>query len=145
DEPKKVDVTLGDKVTVVYFNVGPEGTKIVEGMQAQMWTAEGSKEIGLVVVAGTVKERGTTVEGKVVAVSKDGKTVTLEQRPTARGEDAPKIDVKITDKTRVAYNGVGPDGARPTEGYYAQVRLEEGSKDKAAQVMFGKPGGERGR
>ncbi|MCI0705287.1 MAG: RNA polymerase sigma factor, partial [Planctomycetia bacterium] len=81
-------------------------------------------------------DRRAGLVGKVVDVAKDGKSFTLEVPPTMRGGVATKVVVKIGEKTSVTYNGVVPNGAKPTEGYSAQVRLEDGSKELAAEVLF---------
>jgi RNA polymerase sigma factor (sigma-70 family) len=145
EEPKKVDVKLGDKTEVVYFGVDPDGTKVAEGFQASVWLEEGSKDSAAhVILRGVVRERWSLVAGQVVGVAKDGKGFTVEL--PGQGREAPKrVDIKITDKTRVAYEGVGPDGAKPTEGYAAQVRLVDESKDTAALILFATRGGGRRR
>jgi RNA polymerase sigma factor (sigma-70 family) len=143
EEPKKVEVKLGDKTAAVYYNVGPDGTKPAEGMTARVWLEDGSKDAAArVVLAGTVKERWALVTGKVVGVSRDGKTITLEQPSRARGEEPKRIDVQLSARTRIAYFAVGPDGAKLTEGYEAQVQMDEGSKE-AVQVLLGKPADRR--
>jgi RNA polymerase sigma factor (sigma-70 family) len=77
-----------------------------------------------------------TTNGKVVAIAKDGKSFTLEVPAQARGEEPGKIVIKITDKTAIVYNDVFENGAKLTEGYLAQVKLENGSKDVAEMVNF---------
>ncbi len=146
DEPVKTEIKLGEKATVVYHNVGPDAAKLVEGMTARIWLAEGSKDTAAKAsVSGVVRERGTMIGGKVASVAKDGKSITLEARPEARGEEPKKIEIKLTDKTKVAYFGVGPDEAKLAEGLFAQVRVEDDAKDTAVQVQFNKAGAERGR
>jgi RNA polymerase sigma factor (sigma-70 family) len=88
------------------------------------------------------QERGQRGEepshtGKVVAVAKDGKSFTIEVPAQARGEEPGKLEIKITEKTAITYNSVAENGAKPTEGYRAQIHLEKGSKDVAASVIFG--------
>jgi RNA polymerase sigma factor (sigma-70 family) len=143
EEAKKADIKLGDKTTVVFNNVSA-GAKIAVGLHAQVWLEEGSKDSAAsVTLTGQVKDRWARVDGKVIAVSKDGKTITLEQplrRDGRRAEVAKKIDIKIADNARVVYYGIGPDGARPSEGYLAQVRLVDEPKDTADQITFIKPG-----
>jgi RNA polymerase sigma factor (sigma-70 family) len=144
EEPTKETVKIGDKTTIVYHDVGPDGTKIAEKLQVRIWLANGSKDTAdRVLVTGVPPERWTTISGKVVAVSADGRTVTLEAAPATRTEEAKRIDVKLTIETRVSFSGVGPDEAKVSEGYFAHVRLVDGSKDTAAQVGFVK-GGSRG-
>jgi RNA polymerase sigma factor (sigma-70 family) len=144
EEPARLEVKIGDRTTVVFGNVPPGGARLAEGMQVRLWLAEGSKtSASRVALFGTVKERDQLLTGRVTGFSKDGKTFTLEQ-PGRRGDDTPTLDVKFTEKTKVTYNGVGTGEAKLTEGYYAQVRLKDGSKDTAAAVVFVKPGS-RGR
>jgi hypothetical protein len=81
----------------------------------------------------------------VVGVSKDGATITLEQPSAVRGEEPKRVDMKLTRQTRIMYSNVGPDGAKPTVGYLAWMRLIDGSKDTASHVTFTKNGDDRGR
>jgi RNA polymerase sigma factor (sigma-70 family) len=149
--PKRVEfeVKVGDKTSLVYHNVEADGTKVVEGMQALVWLEEGSKDRAAKISL-TAKEKNDAalIDGKVASVGKDGKTITIEvpdRIPGAGGVQMKQVEVKIDDKTRIAYHNVGPDEAKPTEGYYANVRLAEGSKDTAGQILFTKTRAERGR
>jgi RNA polymerase sigma factor (sigma-70 family) len=139
EEPKKSDVLLGDKTVISFNHVPTGGAKVVKGMTAAYWSAEGKKEAARVSFTGTVRERDALTIGKVVGISKDGKTITIEfaERGRERDADPKRIDVTISDKTRVSYNGVGPDGAKPTEGYVAHVYHAEGAK-AAAGIEFHK-------
>jgi hypothetical protein len=76
-----------------------------------------------------------SLNGKVTAVAADGKSFTLETART-RGAAPRSVQVKLTERTRVGYQGVGPGGARPTVGYRATLLLEDGSPDTAGQVHF---------
>jgi RNA polymerase sigma factor (sigma-70 family) len=144
DEPTKMEIKLGDKSAVVYQNVGPDGAKMTEGYMARIWLENGSKDrAAKISFAAPLQERASQITGKVIGVGKDGKSITLEIQ-AGRAEKAKQLDVKIGDNTRISYTGVGPDEARLTEGLTAQVRLEEGSTNNAVQIMFNKPGAERG-
>jgi RNA polymerase sigma factor (sigma-70 family) len=135
---------LDDSTRLVFLTVGPDGAKPTVGQRATIWLAEGSKDTAArISFQGAVKEREELVVGKVVAVAPGGKGVTLEIRPQGR-EEAPRKEIKFNDKTEIVFHGVGPGGAKPTEGQLAQVWLEEGSKDTAARVLFGAAvGGDR--
>jgi len=77
------------------------------------------------------------VAGRVVAVAAHG-VIKIETAParSGRGEEASEVkSVRLTDQTEVVYSGVGPDGAKPTEGYWAQVWTPEGSDYDAARVI----------
>jgi hypothetical protein len=106
------------------------------GYTAQVWLAEGSKDSAVTAwFIGAPANRGAALSGKVKAVAAGGKSFTLEV-PPRRGAPAKAVEVKLTEKTRVGYQGVGPGGAKPTPGYTASVRLEDGNEDTAAQVQF---------
>src|SRR5262249_15164869 len=73
------------------------------------------------------------LSGTVVQVGQDGTTLGLEIRSKLGGE-ASRKEITITDKTLLVFSNVGPDEARLTEGYGADVWLEKDSKDVAARV-----------
>jgi hypothetical protein len=146
EEPTRMQVKIGEKTTVVYHNVGVDGAKPAEGMQARVWLSDTARK-GLAAklhLTGTVPERWTVLTGKVVAVAKDGSSFTVEQPPAVRGEGPTRTEIKLTPRTRIAFFGVGTGEAKPAEGLQAQVQLIDGSKETAAQVTFSKPG-DRGR
>ena len=143
-EPTKSTVTIDDKTAVIFNNVPADGAKAAPGMQVMVWLAEGSKDTAArVVLAGTVPERWATVSGKVVAVAKDGNSFTVENPPTERGGEPKRTEVKITAKSKLAFYGVGPDGAKISEGMMAMARLADGSTDTATHVTFGRQGARR--
>jgi RNA polymerase sigma factor (sigma-70 family) len=145
-EPEKVEIQLGDKTAVLFQNVGPDGTTVAEGLQARVWLEVGSKDrAAKVSFVGQVSEKDPWIGGKIVGVAADGKGFTLELPIHQRGEEAKRIEVKLTDKTQVVFVGVGPNGAKPTEGYEARIRLDSAAKDTAVQVQLGQPGRDRRR
>jgi hypothetical protein len=145
DEPTKTEIKVGDKSAVAYQNVGPDGAKITEGYMVRIWLENGSKDSAAKIsFTAPLQERTSQITGKVTGVGKDGKSFALEFQPRGRGEEVKELEVKIGVNTRISYTGVGPDEAKLTEGLMAQVRLEEGSMNNAIQIMFVKPGAERG-
>ena len=80
-----------------------------------------------------------TVRGKVVGVSPDGATITLELPSAVRGVIPKRVEMKLTNQTRILYSNIGPDGAKPTVGYIAQMRLIDDSKDTTSHATFEKP------
>jgi RNA polymerase sigma factor (sigma-70 family) len=145
EEPKKTDVVLGEKTVVSFNHVPPDGAKATKGMTVSYWS-EGGKEAARASFTGTVRERDALTIGKVVGISKDGKTITIEvvERGQERGAEPRRMDVTIGDKTRVSYNGIGPNGAKPTEGFVAYVYQAEGAP-AATGVEFYKQGAQGGR
>jgi RNA polymerase sigma factor (sigma-70 family) len=137
-EAVKRDVQFDDMTRFVYLNVKANGDRPTVGYQAQVWFAEGSKDRVEQVLFQAPEEEGQVLRGRVVGVAPGGKGFTVELPPAERGAEGKRVEVKITDRTRVVYMGVGPDGARLTEGYAAQVWLEDGSA--ATQVMLSADG-----
>ncbi|HJZ57036.1 MAG TPA: RNA polymerase sigma factor [Gemmataceae bacterium] len=136
----KREIKIDDKTQFVYRSVGPDGDKPTEGYRVQVWLADGSKDTAAkVTLTGVPSERQTLLLGKVVAVAPDGKGITVEVMSPVRGEGPKQVAIKFTDKTKVVYQAVGPGGAKPTEGYFVQVTLQEGSPDTAAEVILEQP------
>lgn len=138
DEVSKVDYKIDDKTQITYQNVGPDGDRLTTGYLARVWLADGSKDTAATIMLADVpRQRHTSVRGTISGIAKDGKSFTLETPATERGGEAKKISITITEHTRVVYMGVGVGGARPTDGYHAEVTLEDGSTSNAHQVIFG--------
>src|SRR5262249_34783092 len=76
------------------------------------------------------------VSGTVVRVDRDGQGLGLEIHSKVEGGASRKVEITITDKTQLLFSNVGPNEARLTEGYVADVWLEEDSKDVAARVYL---------
>lgn len=136
DEPIKQQIKLSDKTITAYFQVGPNGAEPTEGYMARVWLADGSKDTpGKIIFQGVPKEP-PTLRGKVTAIAKDGNSITLESPAKERGAAPESLTVKLTPKTKLTFQNVGPDGALLTEGYVAQVLLADGSTDTAAHVLL---------
>lgn len=134
----RVDYKIDDKTQITYQNVGPGGDRPAEGQFARVWLADGSKDTAAtILLAEAPKQRHTILRGLISGVAKDGKSFTIESPPTERGGEAKKVNIAITENTRVVFMGVGLNGARPTDGYRAEVTLEEGSTTDAHQVVLG--------
>jgi hypothetical protein len=140
-EPKnRQEIKVSDKTSLIYNNVLLDGTKPTVGYGVWVWLVEGSKDTAMKLgFTGTLPpEPGTVIKGKVVevsAVGKEGMTISIEQSG-ARGEEPKRTKVKIPTTAKVAFNGVGPDEAKPTVGYSVTLRIRDGSTDTAKQVNF---------
>jgi RNA polymerase sigma factor (sigma-70 family) len=144
EEPVKHDVKVDDKTSMIYFSIGADGDRPTDGYAARVWLATGSKDVAGKVHFRAPDRQDPTLRGKVIGIAKDAKAITLEQAPKNR-EDAPgSVEVKLSPKTRLVFNGVGPEGATLSEGLGATVILEDGSKDTAAVIVLG-PGAGGGR
>jgi hypothetical protein len=146
DDPQKLEIKLDDKASLSFNNVVLGAASMTEeGQSAMIWLRDGSKDTAeRVVVMGVVPDRYKTVVGKVVAVAKDGSSVTLETPAQVRGEEGKQVEIKINVNTQISFTGVGPNEAKIVEGLFARARLADGSPDTAAQIGFGK-GGDRAR
>jgi RNA polymerase sigma factor (sigma-70 family) len=143
-EPRKTDIKLTDQSKLTYSYVAKDGAKPTAGYQAEVWVeGRGSDTAVKVHFVDPAREKESMLGGKVIGLAKDGNGFTLEVPPQVRGGDSRKADVKITPTTEITFHGVGPDGAKLTEGYGARVWLLEGSPDTAVRVMVYKSTGRR--
>ncbi len=139
DDPTSVEIRITTKTKLSYFGVEPNGENLTVGYVAQVWLVEGSQDTAAGIRLGRKDADGGKAPdfvGQITAVSKDGKTFTLEIPPKEKGEQPTKIEIKLTEKTKYSYFGVGQGGI-PTVGYVALVWLVDGSKDTAAGVRLG--------
>jgi RNA polymerase sigma factor (sigma-70 family) len=73
------------------------------------------------------------VQGRITAISDDGKTLTLESG--ARGEEPTKLTVKLTDKSSIRFDGLPKDVAKKLKvGDTAAVWFEAGSTETVATL-----------
>src|SRR5262249_28937603 len=108
----RTDVRIGEQTDVVYNRVGLNGASPAEGYHARAWVRPGGESAARVEFTSGEAE---PLVAPVVAVSADGKTVTLET-PAVRGFEARRCDVKLTDQTKVSYGYVAKDAPRPAAG-----------------------------
>lgn len=83
------------------------------------------------------QEKIPTFNGRVVAVSADGQTVTIEGKSGKPGLPSPRRDVSISPRTELAYHGTEQGGDRPTVGMRVTAVLDKTSPDMAAAMEFG--------
>jgi RNA polymerase sigma factor (sigma-70 family) len=142
----KINITSNDKTATYYFEVGAGDDHPLAGYMAQVWLADGSKDTATKIRFRGVSREAPMVRGKVVGIAKDSKAITLETPGKERGDPPINVEVKLGPKATLSFQGVGPEGALLTEGYFAQVTLVEGSTDTAAHVVLGPApaGGQRG-
>jgi hypothetical protein len=81
--------------------------------------------------------RPADLTGRVVAVRKDGKSVTVAGVARERPAESVKVEVTIGEKTAVTYYAVATGGAKPTEGYAVGVWMDDAVTGLAARVGFG--------
>jgi hypothetical protein len=100
-----------------------------------VWLAEGSKDqAARVRLMKREGEERPDVQGRVLSVSPDGRTVTVETRD--RDQATGRVDLRIAPYTQSLYFGVDRDGARPTPDYQVVAWLEKGSKDTPVRIRY---------
>jgi hypothetical protein len=139
-KPEEATVTLSDTTQILFFGVGDGQAQPAPGQMAMVWLEEGSKtRAARVRLMKREGEERPDVQGRVVSVSPDGRTITVEQRD--RDKVIGRTDLRIAPYTQALYFNVTPNGARPTPDYEVVAWLEKGSKDTAVRVRFMKPEG----
>jgi len=135
--PEPITVTLTDKTQLLFFGVADGEAKPAAGQMAMVWLDEGSKDqaarIRLMKREG---EERPDVQGRVLAVSPDARTITVETRSDASDRPTGKIDLHIAPYTQSLYYGVDRDAARPTPDYQIVAWLEKGSRDVPVRIRF---------
>jgi hypothetical protein len=130
-EPGQHEIKITDRTELVYYGVEKDGDCPTVGYPAFALLDETDREIATRVQFGAKEAQ---LQGRVVEVSADGRRMSLEVY--RKGEKPGQIEVKLTDRSRLLYNGVDKDGEKPTVGYAAQVWLKEGAADTAMEVRF---------
>jgi hypothetical protein len=135
---EQVTVNVTDRTQMSFFGIGEGEARPAPGLMAMVWLDEGSRD-----QAARVRfmrrdgDERPDVQGRVLSVSPDGRTLSVEtrdgDRPTGR------TDLRIAPYTQSLYYGVDRDGARPTAEYLVVAWFEKGSKDTVARIRFLKP------
>ena len=140
-KPEEAKVALTDKTRTLFFGVGDGEARPAPGLMAMVWLEPGSKDqAARVRFMKREGEERPDVQGRVTAVSPDGRTVTIETRErdpqTGQEKVTGKADVKLAPYTQTQYYAVERGGARPTPEYLAVIWFEKDSKDTAARAHF---------
>jgi hypothetical protein len=137
-KPEEATVTLDNKTELLFFGVGEGQAQPAPGQMAMVWLAEGSKtQAARVRLMKREGEERPDVQGRIVSVSPDGRTITVEQRD--RDKVIGKTDLRLAPYTQSLYFNVDANGAKPTPGYQVVAWLEKGSKDTPVKIRFMKP------
>jgi hypothetical protein len=135
----EVEIKLGAATKQVFGNVKAGEARLRVGMKAMVWVDEKDKASATLALfhAGEAST-GNVLAGPVTAVAADGKSFTIEVGAKKKGDEARKVEVKLTESTRVLFQLVKADGAKPTVGYTAMILLAPGVKDvgKVEMVQF---------
>ena len=125
---------------MAFFGVGEGEARPAPGLMAMVWLEEGSKDrAARVRFMRREGEERPDVQGRVVSVSPDGRTVTVETREGDR--PGGKVDLRLAPYTQALFYGVDQGGAKPTPDYQVVAWLEKGSRDVPARIRFMKGDG----
>ncbi|MDB5320243.1 MAG: sigE 24 [Phycisphaerales bacterium] len=140
--PEPATVTLSDRTQLLFFGVAEGEAKPAPGQMAMVWLEDGSKDqAARVRLMKREGEDRPDVQGRVLAVSPDARTITIETRGDASDKPTGKIDLHIAPYTQSLYYGVDKDAARPTPDYQVVAWLEKGSRDVPTRIRFMKNDG----
>jgi hypothetical protein len=140
EPPTRKELSFNEKTKFSYFGVDAAGESPTVGYVAQVWLVDGSQDLAAGIRLGRKDAnpgKAPDFSGRIVAVSRDLKTLTLELDPKEKGDKPRRVEVKLTDNTKRSYFGVDLAGQAPTVGYVAQVWLADGSTDLAAGIHLG--------
>jgi RNA polymerase sigma factor (sigma-70 family) len=148
---KQIAIRFTDTTVLTFSNVGPGGARPSAAYYASVWLARGSQDTAAAVlfdggkeakkkkrIVDSLGDRPPDFTGTVMALSHKGQRLAVEVVPpkAERWKEPQRIDIKLDAKTETVYAGVGTGGARPVEGYRAQVWLKRGSGNQAARLHF---------
>src|SRR5262249_50724174 len=104
EEPKKPEIKLTDKTRIEFSGILKDAIKTLKvGDQAAVSFAEGSRDTA----ASIQVQRPADLTGKITAVSADEKLLTLEVPGKGRNTPPLRVEIKLTDKTRIEAGGRG--------------------------------------
>ena len=145
--PKKTALHFNDRTLLTFAAVAQGEAKITPGYRVKVWLTDDpagnvvakAQFVGVESRPGNRSELSPDLSGRVVALSRDGKTLSLI--PQNRGAGAPRdltppIDLQLDDSTQVVFNNVVAGGTRISAGQQAAIWLAAGSKDQAVKVSI---------
>jgi len=133
--PQPVTVTLTDQTQLLFFGVSEGEAKPAPGLMAMVWLDQGAKDqAARVRFMKREGEERPDVQGRVVSVSPDGRTVTVETRE--EGKPGGKVDLHLAPYTQSLYYNVPANAAKPTPDYQVVAWLEKGSKNTPMRIRF---------
>src|SRR5262249_48176931 len=132
----RTEIKLTERTRLSYAGVEKDGEKPTVDYLAFVWLKPEAKDTAVEIQFHDKKKGGkgekgeaqTDLFGNVIALSADGKVITLEVPSKIKGEEPARVVVKVNGDTKVGYAGVDKDGEKPTVGYYALVWLAKGSR-----------------
>jgi hypothetical protein len=139
--PVRIDVGLTPQTTYGFSGVAEGGAEVREGYEVQVWLDPENPDNAAAARFGG-REPGAKPDGKpadltgaVAAISADGKTLTLETPSRVKNQPADRKDVRLTADSKTVFMGVPRSGAKPTQGYRADVWLGDGGDAKTVRFQ----------
>jgi hypothetical protein len=135
--PEPATILLTDRTQTLFFGVGEGEARPAQGMMAMVWLEPSSKDqAARVRFMKREGEERPDIQGRILSVSADARTITVETRDDRGDRPTGKIDLHLAPYTQSLYYGVDKDAARPTPDYQVVAWLEKGSKDTPVRIRF---------
>jgi len=127
---------LFDDTRLAWVNVPVDRQRPSLGYTAAIWRDRAAKGSALAVRFEVAKNAGPPpqITGRVIQVSSDGRTITLEPPHHVKTHPRPTRTVVLDPATAVSYFFVPLEGEQPAVGYQATVWLAPGSNDRASRI-----------
>jgi hypothetical protein len=135
EEPlQRVDVPITAATKVIYTNVPAGGATPTVDYHANVWL-DGTAAKTIHFDAASREKKGPDLNTQVIAVSADGKRLTVALPPKEKFGNPEERDIDIAN-AKIIFNNVHPGEAKPQEGYQAQIYLDPTSPTVAKTVIL---------
>ncbi len=154
-EPQRFEVSIVPATKMIYSGVAAGGATPTEGYRASVWL-DGAAAKTIHFDASGKDKKGADYSSQVIAISADGKRITVTAPPKGKSDNIPKgekvkEDFKPEEReidiagAKIIFNNVHPGQATAAVGYQAQVWVDPQAPGTATVVVFspGKMGAEK--
>src|SRR5206468_2152045 len=110
--PEPATVLLTDRTVSLFFAVAEGEAHPAQGMMAMVWLEPGSKDqAARIRFMKREGEERPDIQGRILSVSPDARTITVETRDDRGDRPTGKIDLRLAPYTQSLYYGVDRDAA----------------------------------
>jgi RNA polymerase sigma factor (sigma-70 family) len=135
EEPlQQVNVPITPATKVIYNGVPLNGATPTVDYHANVWL-DGTAAKTIHFDAVSREKRGPDLSSQVLAVTPDGKRITVALQPKEKFGNPEERDIDIS-AAKIIFNNVHPGEAKPQEGYQVQVWLDPKAQGTATVATF---------